>query len=485
MTLRLFAFCGSLLLGSLAAQAADKPNVVVIYADDLGWGDLSCYGHPTFKTPNIDSLATDGAKLTNFYSCCPYCAPSRVGLQTGRYQFRSGVTTNPAPDGGINDVGIPSEELTLGEMFKAAGYATACVGKWHLGHKPEFHPLKHGYDEYLGILYSNDMRPVELWDGPRPIEYPVYQATLTRRYTERAVQFIERNRERPFFLYLPHAMPHKPLAASEAFYKKSGDGLYADVLAELDWGVGQVLGALHGLGLEQNTLVFFSSDNGPWFGGSSGGLRGMKGQTWEGGIRVPLLARWPGRIPAGHVSHEPAIILDLFATSLAAAGITPPQDRVIDGRDILPLLTTDAKTPHEALYSIRGNQLFTVRSGQWKYHGAPPGRPPVVDNPNQKWIDPRAPDGVTILAPYEQATPAEFPGVTTGDEFTGSALFDLQADTAEQHNVAAQHPEVVARLEALYQQMNRQLPPRQPPARAKTQRSAGGPPARGVGVPPA
>jgi len=467
MYLRLLVLCGAVLLGSLLVQAAEKPNIVVIYADDLGWGDLSCYGHPTFKTPNIDSLAAEGAKLTNFYSCCPYCAPSRVGLQTGRYQFRSGVTTNPSPDGGINDVGIPAEELTLGEMFKAAGYATACIGKWHLGHKPEFHPLKHGYDEYLGILYSNDMRPVELWDGPRVIEYPVYQAALTKRYTLRAVQFIERNRERPFFLYLPHAMPHKPLAASEAFYKKTGHGLYADVLAELDWGVGQLLGALHRLGLEQDTLVFFTSDNGPWFGGSSGGLRGMKGQTWEGGIRVPLLARWPGRIPAGHVSHEPAIILDLFVTSLAAAGIAPPADRVIDGWDIMPLLTSDAKSPHEALYSLRGNQLFTVRSGQWKYHGLPPGRPPVSAERNQKWIDPRAPDGVTILAPYEQATPAEFPGVTTGDEFTGTALFDIKADPSEQHNLAAKHPEVRARLEALYRTMNSQLPPQQPPGRAK------------------
>jgi uncharacterized sulfatase len=252
-------------------------------------------------------------------------------------------------------------------------------------------------------------------------------------------------------------MPHKPLAASEGFYKKSGVGLYADVLAELDSGVGQVLTALDSLGLEQNTLVFFTSDNGPWFGGSSGGLRGMKGQTWEGGIRVPLLARWPGRIPAGHVSHEPAIILDVFATVLTAAGIGVPRDRTIDGRDIMPLLTSFAKSPHEALYSIRGDQLFSVRSGKWKFHGRPPGRAPVVAVPNQKWIDPRAPDGVTILAPYEQATPAEFPGVTTGDEFTATALFDLEADPSEQHNVASKHPEVVKRLQALYEDMNRQL----------------------------
>ena len=211
------------------------------------------------------------------------------------------------------------------------------VGKWHLGHQsPEQLPTHRGFDEYLGILYSNDMRPVRLIDGEKPVEYPLVQATLTRRYTERALRFIERNRNSPFFLYFAHAMPHKPLACSEAFYKKSGAGLYGDVLAELDWSVGQVLAKLKELGLDRRTLVLFTSDNGPWFGGSTGGLRGMKSTTWEGGYRVPCIARWPGRIAAGNVCGAPAVTMDLFATALAAAEIQPPQDRVIDGKDLLP-----------------------------------------------------------------------------------------------------------------------------------------------------
>ncbi len=428
---------------------AGHTNVIIIYADDLGWGDLGCYGHPKFKTPNLDRLAAEGARLTNFYSCCPYCAPSRAGLQTGRYQVRSGVTRNPCPDRGINDIGVPASEMTLGEAFKAAGYRTICIGKWHLGHKPEFHPLRNGYDEYLGILYSNDMHPVELWDGNKVVEYPVIQATLTKRYTGRALSFIERNKDKPFLLYLPHAMPHKPLAASEEYYQKSGAGLYGDVVSELDWGVGQIIGKLKELKLDRNTLVFFTSDNGPWYGGSTGGLRGMKGRTWEGGIRVPLLAWWPGKIPAGHKSDAPAIIMDLFTTSLKAAGIAPPADRVIDGKDIMPLLISDAPSPHKVLFSFAGETLKSVRSGKWKLHVARPGPPKEkVWKPDEKWIDPRRPDGVRIIAPYEQAHPSQYPGVMSGDMVTGKepALFDLENDPAEQHNVADQHPEVVERL---------------------------------------
>lgn len=446
------------LLATMPAAAAEHTNVIIVFADDLGWGDLGCYGHPQFKTPHIDRLAAEGARLTNFYSCCPYCAPSRVGLQTGRYQFRSGVVTNPAPDGGVNRVGIPDDEITLGEAFQAAGYQTACIGKWHLGHQLNYYPTRHGYGEYLGILYSNDMRPVQLIDGQRVVEYPVFQPTLTRRYTERALAFIEQNRNQPFFLYLPHAMPHKPLAASERFYKKSGAGLYGDVIAELDWSVGQVLDKLAELGIDGQTLILFTSDNGPWYGGSTGGLRGMKGQVFEGGIRVPLLARWPGTIPPGHVSDEPAITLDLFTTALLVAGINVPGDRVIDGKDILPLLTSEATSPHESLYSMRGDRLSTVRSGPWKLHMGPGGgraRPTMA--PEEKWVDPRGPDGVTIVAQYEQAHPSQFPGVATGDPVEDLALFHLQSDPAEQHNVAAEHPDVVARLRRLFDQMNTQV----------------------------
>ena len=439
---------------SLAAAA--KPNVIVIFADDLGWGDLSCYGNTKFKTPNLDRMASEGARLTQFYSTCPYCAPSRAALLTGRYQFRSGVVNNPSPDSGINNIGIPTSEITLGQAFQKAGYKTICIGKWHLGHKPEFYPTRHGFDEYLGILYSNDMRPVQVLDGENVVEYPVVQATLTKRYTERALAFIERNRTRPFFVYLPGAMPHKPLAASEAFYKKSGGGLYGDAVAELDWCVGQVLAKLKELGLDENTLVFFSSDNGPWYGGSTGGLRGMKSNTWEGGIREPLIARWPGKIPAGHESREPAIMVDIFVTALTAAGIPIPNDRVIDGKDIFPLLISDAKTPHEALFAMQGAKLYTVRSGPWKLHVLAPNKPRTM-KPDEKWIDSRAPDGVTILAPYEQAHPSQYPGVLTGDETKAMSLFNLDTDPSEQHDVAEQHPDVVKRLKSLYDEMNQQL----------------------------
>ena len=438
-----------------AADSQAKTNVVLIIADDLGWGDLNCYGHPKHKTPRLDRMAAEGARLTNFYASCPYCAPTRASLLTGRYPFRSGMNGNPTPDGGVNDLGIPASELTLGEAFQQAGYATACFGKWHLGHKPEFFPTRHGFGEYFGILYSNDMRPVELRQNAEPFEYPVQQTTLTKRYTERAIAFLEKHRDKPFFLYLPHTMPHKPLAASERFYKKSGAGLYGDVLAELDDGIGQVLDKLQELKLDERTLVLFTSDNGPWYGGSSGDLRGMKGQNWEGGLRVPLIARWPGRVPPGHVSHEPAIMMDLYVTALAAAGLPVPEGRTIDGRNILPVLSSAAKqSPHEALFSVQGKNLSTVRAGQWKLH---PGGTPKSDSRKADWVDPRAPDGTTILAPAEQTRPTQFPGLLTGDSSTGPALFDLATDPGEQKNVAADHPEVVQRLQGLFDKMKAEM----------------------------
>jgi len=446
-------------------RAEGPVNVVIIYADDLGWGDLGCYGHPTFKTPRIDQLAAEGVRLTDFYSCCPFCAPSRGGLMTGRYPFHNGMVENPCPGSKADGVGLNEREITLGEIFSKAGYRTICIGKWHLGHQPQYRPLLRGFQEYLGILYSNDMHPVELWDGGRVVEYPVYQATLTRRYTERAVAFIEQNRDRPFFLYLPHAMPHKPLAASEEYYTKSGHGLYADVMAELDWGVGRIVDKLKELGLEKRTLVFFSSDNGPWYGGSTGGLRGMKAMPTEGGIRVPLIAWWPGRIPGGWVSGEPAIIMDLFATSLAAAGLEVPGDRVIDGQNILPMLAGDGKSPHEVLFSQRGEKIDTVRSGRWKLHLRPVAERRIL-KPEDKWVDSRRPDGVRLIAPYEQAHPSEFPGLTTGDPIKGIALFDLEADRGEQHNVADQHPEIVERLKGLAEKAEREAADRPTTTRA-------------------
>ncbi|GAF81426.1 unnamed protein product, partial [marine sediment metagenome] len=311
---------GAILPGSPAwSRTNTKTNFILIFADDLGYGDISGFGlkQSPFETPNLDRMAAEGAKLTSFYVPTPYCAPSRATILTGRYPFRNGVPFNPAPDSGINDVGLPHSEITIAEALKDAGYTSTCIGKWHLGHTFHYLPRRQGFDEYFGILYSNDMRPVQLVENEKVVEYPVIQATLTKRYTQRALDFIERSfrRNRPFFLYLPHAMPHKPLAASEDFYTPdTPDDLYADVIRELDWSVGQILDKIKKLGLDSNTLVLFTSDNGPSYGGSTGGLRGMKGRTWEGGIRVPMIARWPGRIPAGNVNHSPAGSIDVFPT---------------------------------------------------------------------------------------------------------------------------------------------------------------------------
>ncbi|MDA2926744.1 sulfatase [Acidobacteria bacterium AH-259-G07] len=462
---------GLSLFGTEAAQeskAGGRANVIIILADDLGYGDLGCYGNPAFESPHLDRMAKEGVRFTQFYVPVPYCAPSRATLLTGRYPFRNGIVFNPAPDSGINDVGIADEELTLGEAFQQAGYATSCIGKWHLGHKPQFYPRRHGFDEYYGILYSNDMRPVQLIENEKVIEYPVVQATLTKRYTERALQFIERHQNESFLLYLPHAMPHKPLAASEDFYKTSPAGLYGDVIAELDWSVGQILAKLKELGLEQNTLVIFASDNGPWYGGSTGGLRGMKSRTWEGGVRVPMIARWPGRIPPGRVCDEAAGMIDLFPTVLKLAGISFPADHIIDGKDIWPLMISDeAKSPHQALVAMQGPNLAIIRGGQWKLHvRSPDGVPQRGDD----WVDPRGPDGVTILAPYEQARPSQYPGVTGGDGPEPMMLFNLKTDPAEQHNVARKHPDVVQRLKARFDQINTLVPEFRRPKRTPLQK---------------
>lgn len=431
------------------AAAEPPPNVIVILADDLGYGDLGCYGHMRFKTPRLDKLASEGIRLTQFNTPMPFCAPTRGSLLTGRYPWRCGMNGNPAPDGGPNadQIALPAGETLLPELLKRAGYATGMVGKWHLGHKRlETYPTRRGFDEYLGILYSNDMRPVQLIDGEQSVEYPLVQATLTRRYTERALSFIERHKAEPFFLYLAHAMPHKPLAVSEQFYKKSGAGLYGDVLAELDDSVGRVLDKLSELKLDGQTLVIFTSDNGPWFGGSTGGLRGMKSTSWEGGYRVPLIARWPNKIPAGKVNDSPTVMMDVFATVLAAVNVTPPAGRTIDGRDLLPHWN-GAAAPHEFLFGQHGEQLATVRDARWKLHLiAPKDSTPKAPADKSRWIDPRGPDGVTILAPYEQNSPSDYPGVSTGDAPAAGMLFDLLNDPGEQHNVAAEHPEVVARL---------------------------------------
>ncbi|MBI5774368.1 MAG: sulfatase [Verrucomicrobia bacterium] len=466
------AFCAAIFSdnGPVSA-AAERPNVILILADDLGYGDLGCYGSSKNKTPNLDRMAAQGARLTHFNTPAPFCAPTRASLMTGRYPFRCGMPENPAPDGGPDRDGLhlPESEVTLGQLFQQAGYATGIVGKWHLGHaKTEWLPTHRGFDEFFGIPYSNDMRPVALYEGDQKKEYPLIQANVTKRYTERALNFIERNKARPFFLYLPHAMPHKPLAVSEDYYKKSGAGLYADVMSELDWSIGQLFAKLKELGLDEKTFVAFTSDNGAWFGGSCGGLRGMKGSSYEGGYRVPCVARWPGKIPAGHVSAQPAVMMDLFATALKIANIAPPKDRVIDGRDILPLFTSGAKSPHKVVLGAQGARLATARDERWKLHViAPRDMFAAFDKPGERWIDSRAPDGVTILAPYEQAQPGEHPGRRTGDRPKAMQLFDLLADPGEQRDVAAQNPQVMVRLKKAFDEIARDAPEPPPVKKGK------------------
>ena len=468
-------FLLSILSLSVASIRADEPrtNVIIILADDLGYGDLACYGNPKFKTPNLDRMAAEGARLTHFNCPMSFCAPTRASLMTGRYPFRCGMTSNPAPDGGPEADGLhlPESEITIAQLFHGAGYATGMVGKWHLGHaKPEWLPTHRGFDDYFGIPYSNDMRPAHLMEADKPVEYPIIQANLTQRYTDRALAFIEKNKSRPFFLYLPHAMPHKPLAASEAFYKKSGNGLYGDVISELDACVGKVLAKLKELALDEQTFVVFTSDNGATYGGSTGGLRGMKGSSYEGGYRVPCIARWPGKIPASHQSAEPAVMMDLFTTTLKLSHVAAPSDRLIDGKDIMPLFTTEAKSPHDVIYGGLTSKLATVRDARWKLHVLKPSIGLAAGNkvkPGERWIDPRAPDGVTLLAPYEQADPSMHPGTLAGDEPKPMQLFDLQADPHEQHDVAAQHPEEVQRLAALYEATKKDVPIIKDPVRVR------------------
>ncbi|MCW5966174.1 MAG: sulfatase [Bryobacterales bacterium] len=462
----LHSILGASALGATACATTERdqslPNIVLIYADDLGFGDLSCYGAQAHKTPRLDQLAAEGVRFTHFYVPTPYCAPSRCSLLTGRYPFRSGMVFNPAPDAGINEVGLPAEELTIAELLKTKGYATTCIGKWHLGHTEKFLPRTQGFDEYFGILYSNDMRPVQIVENERVAIYPVNQTTITRDYTNRAIQFIERNQTKPFLLYLPHAMPHKPLAASEEFYSpETAEDLYSDVVRELDYECGRIFDTLKRLDLGDNTLVIFASDNGPWFGGNTAGLRGMKASSFEGGIRVPFIARWPGKIPAGRTCDEIAGVIDVLPTICGVTNIPVPDDRTMDGRDIWPLMTeADAKSPHEAIFSMSGANLATVRSGQWKLHVRQPALGPAYmdERVATGWVDPRGPDGVTLLAQFEQSNPSHYPGLRGGDGAVEMMLFDLAADPGEQKNVAAQNPQVVERLKTMFDKLNTEVP---------------------------
>ena len=411
--------------GASAAQRK-LPNFVVIVADDLGFGDLGCYGGTAARTPALDRIASEGVRLTEFYTPAPTCSPARAALLTGRHPLRTGITRVFVPK---EVQGLPAAELTLAEHLQNAGYATACIGKWHLGGRKQYRPQKHGFDEFFGVLYSNNMVWVkwgpwprfELFDGNQVIESPADQSLLTRRYTQRAVEFVERHAKQPFLLYLAYTMPHVPLTVSEEFAGRSGQGLYADVVEELDASVGHLLAKLGDLGLEGDTYVFFTSDNGPLTGstsspgGSTGGLRGSKGTTWEGGLRIPFLARAPGRLPAGITKSDAVTLMDVFPTVSALAGLPMPSDRTFDGRDISALLRGLSDAPERDLYFSNRNKINAVRSGFWKLH--------LRERPVDKKGQPQG-----------------------SREFEPPLLFQLDTDPAESQDVAQDHPDVVARM---------------------------------------
>lgn len=450
-----------LLLSSLMAAAAVRaetrlPNVVIIFTDDQGYGDVGVFGAKDFATPHLDRMADEGRKFTNFHVAQAVCSASRAALLTGCYPNRIGIHGALGPNA---NHGIADTEMTLAQLFQQKGYATGMAGKWHLGHHPQFLPLRHGFDEYYGLPYSNDMwphhpeakagtyPPLPLIEGEKAVKVglgPEDQAQLTTQYTERAVKFIERNKSRPFFFYLAHSMPHVPLYVSDKFKGKSKQGLYGDVIMEIDWSVGEVLKAIKRAGVDDNTLVIFTSDNGPWLSygshaGSAGSLREGKGTSWEGGTRVPCLMRWPGKLPAGSTSDAMLMTIDLFPTLAKRIGAELPK-HPIDGLDVWPILAAEpgAKNPHDAYYGyFANNELQSVTSGdgRWKLLLAHTYRT-LGGRPGGK-------DG--IPAKYEQRKIAE------------PELYDLKADIGESKNVAAQNPDVVKRLLAFAERAREDL----------------------------
>ncbi len=433
-----------------------RPNVVIFLTDDMGYGDISCYNKNQVQTPNIDKLAAEGVRFTDFYVPTPYCAPSRATLLTGRFPLRHGMVQNPAPDAGINDVGINAREITMGNLFQNAGYHTKAIGKWHLGHKPEYFPVKHGFDEYFGILYSNDMRPVQLIEDMDTVQYPVDQRLLTQKYTAKALDFIERNQKAPFFLYLAHAMPHKPLAASGKFYQNGDHNeLYDSVIRELDWSAGEVISKLKDLGILENTVVIFMSDNGPWYGGKTGGFKGMKANNWEGGIRVPFIIRYPQHFPQGTTVTTPCWSPDILPTIMKLTGIKTDPKIKLDGQDISGIIKGKMKQ-HPPIFSMTGSKIMTIRDGKWKLFLNQPSFYKEVDLKN--WKDPRGPDGTTIIAPTEQATPADYPGIRPLKMEGEIFLFNIEDDPTESKNLAESFPEIKEKLLKEYSRFLKSLP---------------------------
>jgi len=396
-------------------QLTSPPNVVLIYCDDLGYGDPGCYGSE-MSTPNMDSLASEGVRFRSFTSTSAVCSPARASLLTGRYPSRVGVCDVLQPN---DNAGLALCESTLANTLKSAGYATMCVGKWHLGSQAQYLPTNRGFDEFFGLPYSNDMSPLPLYQNASVIEQPPDLSTLTQRYTQQAVSFIARSKAKPFFLYMPHTYPHVPLAASAQFAGKSGFGLYGDAVAEIDWSLGQVLAALKTHGVDENTLVMFSSDHGPWFEGSAGSLHGRKGEIWEGGVRVPFLARFPRHIPAGQVCDGLATPLDILPTVAGLAGAALPA-APMDGIDIWPLLSGRSNSlVRETFLYFDSAALQAARQGPWKLHVARFNTPP--------WLP----------------LPA---GLRKNIRLLNPELYNLETDPEEHYNRAGERPDIVGSI---------------------------------------
>ena len=443
-----------------ASAVEGKPNIVLIFIDDMGYADIGPFGNKDVRTPHLDKFAAEGRKFTSFYAT-PVCSMSRASLLTGCYNVRVSIPGVLFPK---SNIGLHSNEITLAEIVKQKGYATIAIGKWHLGHHQEFLPTTQGFDSYFGIPYSNDMtidpvnarlakdcvfrdgmteakardgairHTVPLMRGTEVVEYPADQDTLTKRYTEEAVKFIREHKDGPFFVYLPHTMIHFPLAASDAFKGKSKLGLLGDAIEEIDWSVGQIMATLKELKLDDNTLVIFTSDNGP-AGRAAPPYRGSKGTTWEGGVREPCIMRWPGKIPAGTTCEQFAGNIDMLPTFAKITGVELPKDRVIDGRDITPLMFEAKPGPARDthLYFAGNGSLSAIRQGQWKLfltkgQGGGKGAQATKDTAKEK-------------KKANKAAGAEA-------EASDFALYDLATDVGETKDVSAEHPEVVAKLRA-------------------------------------